>query len=204
MNVVKITSVLLLWIAFRSVRAALIRGSCLTGNLQCADRRNCIFSFGMCDGNRDCRDGSDEIGCVSCSHGQFRCADRKQCIDSSLICNGEKDCSDGLDEISCGTAVADPPPTLAPTSEDWTVGNKVLNVPGVASARARLISWFKERRKSRSTVDKWSSQLPRVAVALHLANESTFSSENTIGQEISYELTIQLLHRHSKQESCLL
>ncbi|GFR17676.1 hypothetical protein TNCT_303082 [Trichonephila clavata] len=102
MNVVKITSVLLLWIAFRSVRAALIQGDCHTGSLQCADRRNCIFSFGMCDGNRDCRDGSDEIGCDSCSHGQFRCADRKQCIDSSLICNGEKDCSDGLDEIYCG------------------------------------------------------------------------------------------------------
>ncbi|GFY66735.1 gastric intrinsic factor [Trichonephila inaurata madagascariensis] len=77
---------------------------------------------------------------------------------------------------------------------------KGINVPGIASARVRLISWFKERRKRGSTVDKWGSQLPRVAVALHLANESIFSSENTIGQEISYELTIQLLHRLSKDK----
>ncbi|GFQ68569.1 gastric intrinsic factor, partial [Trichonephila clavata] len=136
-----------------------------------------------------------------CYFREFRCADRNTCIDSRSVCNGNEDCPDGSDEVKCGTAVADPPPTLAPTSEDWTVGNKVLNVPRVASVRARLISWFKERRKTESTVDKWGSQLPRVAVALHLANESIFSSENTFGQEISYELTIQLLHRLSKDKS---
>ncbi|GFX36189.1 gastric intrinsic factor [Trichonephila clavipes] len=81
-----------------------------------------------------------------------------------------------------------------------TRGNKVLNVPGVASTRARLISWFKQRRKSGSTVDKWGFQLHRVAVALHLANESIFSPGNTTGQEISYELTIQLLHHLSKDK----
>ncbi|GFU23430.1 gastric intrinsic factor [Trichonephila clavipes] len=87
---------------------------------------------------------------------------------------------------------------LDPTSEDLTVGNKVLNVQGVATAKERLISWFKQRRKSSSSVDKWGSQLHRVAVALHLANVSFFSPGNTIGQEITYELTIQLLHRLSK------
>ncbi|GFY44235.1 gastric intrinsic factor, partial [Trichonephila inaurata madagascariensis] len=71
--------------------------------------------------------------------------------------------------------------------------NKEFIVPGVASARARLISLLKERRKPGSTVDRWGSELPMVAVALHLANESIFDPGNTIGQEISYEISIQLL-----------
>ncbi|GFX36202.1 low-density lipoprotein receptor-related protein 2 [Trichonephila clavipes] len=74
----------------------------------------------------------------------------------------------------------------------------VLSIPGAVSARGKLFSWFMQRRKSGSTVDKWSSQLPRVAVALYLANASIFSPGNTTGQEISYELTIQLLHHLSK------
>ncbi|GFY15101.1 hypothetical protein TNCV_4493541 [Trichonephila clavipes] len=64
-----------------------------------------------------------------------------------------------------------------------------------------LTSLSLERRKSGFTVDKWGSQLHRVAVALHLANESIFSPGNTTGQEISYELTIQLLHHLSKNQT---
>ncbi|GFQ79330.1 gastric intrinsic factor [Trichonephila clavata] len=238
MSVAKIAGVLLLWIAFNSVRAVLMQRKCRTSQLSCTDRSKCINSNYVCDGDKDCKDGSDEIGCDPCSHGQFRCADKKQCINSSSICNrekdcrdgsdesfcgpcaykqfrcvdghhcidssrvcdGTKDCADGSDEIKCGTNVSNRLQTLNLTSENVTIGNKVLNVPGVASARARLISWFKERRKLGSTVDKWGSQLPRVAVALHLANESIFSPGNLTGQEISYELTIQLLHRLSKNK----
>ncbi|GFT93567.1 hypothetical protein NPIL_680171, partial [Nephila pilipes] len=36
--------------------------------------------------------------------------------------------------------------------------------PKFTVAKERLISWFKQRRKSGSTVDKWGSQLHRVAV----------------------------------------
>ncbi|GFT77613.1 hypothetical protein NPIL_21251, partial [Nephila pilipes] len=70
--------------------------------------------------------------------------------------------------------------------------------PKFTVAKERLISWFKQRRKSGSTVDKWGSQLHRVAVALYLADESIFSPGNATGLEISYELTIQLLRRLSK------
>ncbi|GFQ66866.1 uncharacterized protein TNCT_326691 [Trichonephila clavata] len=86
-------------------------------------------------------------------------------------------------------------------SEHLTVGNRKLNVPGVASARTKLFSWFKQRRRSGS-IGKWGSQLPRVVVTLHLVNDSTFSSGNWpgIGQEISYKLTFQLLHGLSKDK----
>ncbi|GFR27223.1 gastric intrinsic factor [Trichonephila clavata] len=141
MSLAKIAGVLLFCIAIHGVKA-LTRGTCLSGQLLCADRSRCIAQNALCDGVNHCRDGSDEISC----------------------------------------------------------GNKGFNAPGIISARVRLISWFKERRKSGSTVDKWGYQLPRVAVALHLANESIFSPGNTAGQEISYELTIQLLHRLSKEK----
>ncbi|GFU23455.1 gastric intrinsic factor [Trichonephila clavipes] len=139
---------------------------------------------------------------VSCPEKKLVCADGTRCVKSSWICDGENDCPDGSDELFCATPTPVHVPGRLqrsnPTMGDLTVGNKVLNVPGVASARERLISLFKQRRKSGSSVDKWGSQLHRVAVALHLANEYIFSPGNTIGQEITYELTIQLLHRLSK------
>ncbi|GFW64793.1 uncharacterized protein TNCV_4450951 [Trichonephila clavipes] len=86
--------------------------------------------------------------------------------------------------------------------EHLTVGRKGLNVPRVPSTRSKLISWFKQRRRSGST-HKWGSHLPRVVVTLHLVNESIFSPGNWlgIGQEISYKLTFQLLHRLANEKS---
>ncbi|GFS30252.1 gastric intrinsic factor [Trichonephila inaurata madagascariensis] len=168
MNVAKIALVLILWTAFHRARAVLVQGLCHSGTVSCANRIGCIPPLWVCDGGKDCIDGSDEIGCG---------------ITVPISMNFPKI-----------------PQRTNPTREDLTIGNKGLNVPGVTSARERLISWFKQRRKSGSSVDKWGSQLHRVAVALHLANGSFFSPGNTIGQEITYELTIQLLHRLSKDK----
>ncbi|GFT67125.1 techylectin-5A [Nephila pilipes] len=92
---------------------------------------------------------------------------------------------------------------IAATKEKEDVAIKVkkdLKDPRLAAAKERLISWFKERRKSGSTIEKWGSQLHRIAVALYLADESIFSPGNSTGQEISYELTIQLLRCLSKDK----
>uniref|UniRef100_A0A3Q3JE37 Uncharacterized protein n=1 Tax=Monopterus albus TaxID=43700 RepID=A0A3Q3JE37_MONAL len=32
----------------------------------CADGRECVLSSHVCDGERDCQDGSDELGCATC------------------------------------------------------------------------------------------------------------------------------------------
>ncbi|GFY72801.1 gastric intrinsic factor [Trichonephila inaurata madagascariensis] len=178
-----------------------IQGSCPNEQFRCRDGNNCIDSSWVCNGEKDCRDGSDERFCDPCSYEQFRCADKNHCVTFRAVCDGNQDCPDGSDERNCGIPVSARFKQSNRASDYLSLGDYVLDVPGIASVKAKLISWIKQRRKSDSTVDKWGSQLPRVAVALYLANESIFSPENTIGQEISYELTIQLLQHFSMKKS---
>ena len=56
----------------------------------------------MCDGEDDCRDGSDEdVATVckdrTCLKEQFLC-DGTRCISALWRCDGDKDCTDGSDE----------------------------------------------------------------------------------------------------------
>ena len=56
---------------------------------------------GLCDGSRDCDDGSDEAECGGeCGLGYLACGDNT-CVDSRRRCDGHRDCSGGEDEAGC-------------------------------------------------------------------------------------------------------
>ncbi|OXB76843.1 UNVERIFIED_CONTAM: hypothetical protein H355_002536 [Colinus virginianus] len=73
---------------------------CSSTQFLCADTERCIPIWWKCDGQRDCRDGSDEP--PTCPHrycpvGQFQCNDGN-CTSPHFLCNTLSDCHDRSDE----------------------------------------------------------------------------------------------------------
>ncbi|XP_066462350.1 basement membrane-specific heparan sulfate proteoglycan core protein isoform X4 [Eleutherodactylus coqui] len=65
----------------------------------------CIPREYLCDGERDCKDGSDEINCGTpspCEPNEFKCKNGR-CTLKLWRCDGDNDCGDGSDETNCPT-----------------------------------------------------------------------------------------------------
>ena len=78
-------------------------GRCEPSEFTCGDG-TCVPTSFLCDGNRDCLDGSDEkqADCsVHCTSKERACASGSKCIPSQYWCDGDEDCEDGSDEKSC-------------------------------------------------------------------------------------------------------
>ncbi|CBY35804.1 unnamed protein product [Oikopleura dioica] len=82
-----------------------LRNKCFHKNCSdfCVDTsEKCIEQDYLCDGSRDCFDGSDESPnvCDHCMNNEFSCGHGK-CIESNKHCDGVEDCHDGRDENNC-------------------------------------------------------------------------------------------------------
>ncbi|XP_046571738.1 low-density lipoprotein receptor-like isoform X2 [Haliotis rubra] len=82
--------------------ASSFHDACLHGQFACSSRI-CISTSWVCDGERDCPDGSDESratcpsGASPCGIGELACTDGT-CYNKEWHCDGEFDCVDRSDE----------------------------------------------------------------------------------------------------------
>ncbi|XP_065431033.1 basement membrane-specific heparan sulfate proteoglycan core protein isoform X2 [Chrysemys picta bellii] len=86
------------------VRRPLEQRPCRRDEAVCSNKQ-CIPRDYLCDGERDCLDGSDELSCgtpIPCEPNEFKCRNG-HCALKLWRCDGDNDCVDGSDEVDCPT-----------------------------------------------------------------------------------------------------
>ncbi|GBN27747.1 hypothetical protein AVEN_198860-1 [Araneus ventricosus] len=157
-------------------------GPCSFDQYRCLNNK-CVHRTDMCNGRNDCGDNSDENYCSysnSCpTHRSFFCGTNTydRCIPMSWKCDGWKDCPSGKDEAEC--------------HEDY----ENLTPGLIHKARFRAQNWTHQLRNENQPTRKWGPDVGRIAVALYLSNDSYFGGNRSIRDEISYELSLDLLSR---------
>ncbi|KRF94150.1 uncharacterized protein Dmoj_GI15893, isoform C [Drosophila mojavensis] len=102
-----------------------VASSCASDQFRCRDG-NCVSQDDVCNGIRQCMDGSDEENCdiLQCQHNQFRCRNG-QCVSLTARCNGKTDCQDSSDESNCASYRPASPTTTTTTTATTTTTTTV-------------------------------------------------------------------------------
>uniref|UniRef100_A0A8C1P3W9 Low density lipoprotein receptor a n=1 Tax=Cyprinus carpio TaxID=7962 RepID=A0A8C1P3W9_CYPCA len=89
---------------------------CRDGEFSCGNSQ-CVSAAFVCDDERDCDDGSDEVSCppTTCGSSSFRC-NNAQCVPRLWVCDGDADCADGSDESPQKCSPGTPKPSKNPCS----------------------------------------------------------------------------------------
>ncbi|XP_033639013.1 uncharacterized protein LOC117299572 [Asterias rubens] len=75
--------------------------NCNESQYACSSGLLCIQKDRLCNGQVDCPEFDDEIGCEPCDGNQFKCTRSNGCLDPALLCDGEAQCPDSSDEGKC-------------------------------------------------------------------------------------------------------
>ncbi|CAG5115953.1 unnamed protein product, partial [Candidula unifasciata] len=105
----------------------------------CGNGEECIYEVWRCDGEADCKNGTDEIGCSLsttsaprkvtssplCPVFSYRCTNG-YCVGWVDVCNGINDCGDSSDEIDCEypTSTTSPLPWNTTSRTHWCSYNE--------------------------------------------------------------------------------
>ncbi|XP_029085904.1 low-density lipoprotein receptor-related protein 8 isoform X2 [Monodon monoceros] len=83
-------------------RATSAPAACAAASQFACRSGECVHLGWRCDGDRDCKDKSDEADCPlgTCRGDEFRCGDGT-CVPAVKRCNQEQDCPDRSDEAGC-------------------------------------------------------------------------------------------------------
>ena len=73
---------------------------------------------------------------------------------------------------------------------------RVRSIPGLLAIERNLTEHFlTTRRKETRSINKWGALITKTAIALFLNNQQFFSPSSKEGEEITYELALQLLSK---------
>ncbi|KPP63954.1 hypothetical protein Z043_117744, partial [Scleropages formosus] len=98
----------------RSFSELLRVSECSVEEFHCRADGTCIPERWQCDGDKDCEDGSDEVGCEGTKKmcdpkAKFTCRESGKCISKNWVCDGDHDCEDHSDEEGCEASICKPP-----------------------------------------------------------------------------------------------